>query len=79
MRASIAAAPYEHPRLSISANVEGKDIGDRLERAIKRSLRARAETVIEGEAVEVRPQNPQGPPVRLPVASQPGPGFRRRI
>jgi len=76
MRAAIAAAPFEHPRLSISANVEGKDIGDRLERAIKRSLQVRAGTVIEGEAREV----PQGPPVRLPVpAPKGGSGFRRRI
>jgi hypothetical protein len=73
MRAAIAAAPYEHPRLSITANVEGKDIGLLLERAIERSLQAG--TVINGVAREV----PQGPPVRLPVPSPPGPGFRRRI
>jgi hypothetical protein len=37
MRAAIAALPFEVPRLSINANVGSHDLGDRLERAIKRS------------------------------------------
>jgi hypothetical protein len=37
MRAAIAALPFEVPRLNINANVGSQDLGDRLERAIKRS------------------------------------------
>jgi hypothetical protein len=37
MRAAIACLPFETPRLSIMANVDSKDMAERLERAIARS------------------------------------------
>jgi hypothetical protein len=37
MRAAGMAIPYEYPKLSVVANVENKDMADRLERAILRS------------------------------------------
>jgi len=78
MRAAGMAIPYEHPRLSINANVEaGKDFGLRLERAIARSSQSGtyAPRVIDAVATEV----PQNPPVQLPVGPTKGLGFRRRI
>jgi hypothetical protein len=78
MRAAIAAAPFEVPKLAVVATLRpSAGLGERLERAIKRSLQAGTYVpgTIEGEAVEVQ----QGPPVRLPVASPNGSGFKRRI
>jgi hypothetical protein len=71
--------PFEVPKLAVIATLRPTDgIGERLERAIARSLQAG--TVIDGEATEVRPQaNPEGPPVRLPVTPPKGSGFKRRI
>jgi hypothetical protein len=37
MRAAIEAAPYEHPRLAVTANLTSDDFAARLERAITRS------------------------------------------
>jgi hypothetical protein len=41
MRAAIEAAPYVHPKLSATAVMTSDDFGDRLERAILRSIGAR--------------------------------------
>jgi hypothetical protein len=38
MKAAIEAAPYVHPKLSATAVMSSEDFGDRLERAILRSL-----------------------------------------
>jgi hypothetical protein len=74
MRAAGMALPFEAPKLAVIATLgPTHGIGERLERALARI--AQRGTVIEGEAREV----PQGPPVRLPVPSPPGPGFKRRI
>jgi hypothetical protein len=35
MRAAIEALPFERPRLAVTANVDGKDIGKGLERAMR--------------------------------------------
>ena len=35
MRAAIAALPFEHPKLAVIANLNTRDIGDRLEAQIK--------------------------------------------
>ena len=37
LRAAVAALPFEHPRLSVIANISNANLGDRLERAIARS------------------------------------------
>jgi hypothetical protein len=37
MKAAVEALPFVHPKLSISAHVDGEGFADRLERAIKRS------------------------------------------
>jgi hypothetical protein len=41
MKAAIEAAPYVHPKLSATAVMSSEDFGDRLERAILRSLGVR--------------------------------------
>jgi hypothetical protein len=41
MRVAIEAAPYVHPKLSATAVMTSDDFGDRLERAILRSIGAR--------------------------------------
>jgi hypothetical protein len=77
IRAAAAALPFEHPKLAVLATLRlTEGLAERLEAAIARVAQAR---VIDGEAVEVPPNNPQNPPVRLPVAPTKGPGFRRRI
>jgi hypothetical protein len=43
MKAAIEAAPYVHPKLSATAVMSSEDFGDRLERAILRSLGVRRE------------------------------------
>jgi hypothetical protein len=40
LRAAIEAAPYVHPKLSVTATVGGKDFAAELERAIERSGKA---------------------------------------
>jgi hypothetical protein len=45
LRAAIEAAPYLHPKLSVTANVDGKDFALQLERAIERSGKS---AVIDG-------------------------------
>jgi hypothetical protein len=48
MRAAIAALPYEHPKLAVTAVLDGtEDLGARLHRAIQRSAK-----VIELRAIE---------------------------
>lgn len=47
MKAAIEAAPYFHPKLSVTATVGGRDIAARLEAAIKRS----------GKIIEAIPNN----------------------
>jgi hypothetical protein len=41
MKAAIEALPFEHPKLSATAVMTSEDFGDRLERAILRSIGAR--------------------------------------
>jgi hypothetical protein len=56
MRAAIAALPFETPRLSINANIEGKDFGLRLEAAIKRSgVQIERVRVIEAKPPQIEP------------------------
>ena len=47
LKAAIEAAPYLHPRLAVTAVVDGGDFAARLERAIERSGK-----VINGKAIE---------------------------
>jgi hypothetical protein len=50
MKAAIEAAPYVHPKLSATAVMSSEDFGDRLERAILRSLGVRRELSNGGDA-----------------------------
>jgi hypothetical protein len=58
MRAAIAALPFEHPKLSVVANLEGNGFAAELERAWQRTLEAAPELrklapcYIEGEVAE---------------------------
>jgi hypothetical protein len=48
MKAAIAALPYEHPKLAVTAVLDGtEDLGARLSRAIERSHRADAYRLIQ--------------------------------
>jgi hypothetical protein len=40
LRAAIAALPHEHPKLAVTANLNGETFADALERAIARSGKA---------------------------------------
>jgi hypothetical protein len=56
MKAAIAALPFEHPRLAVTAVVDDRDLGARLARAIERSAR-----VIEFRPIEHEPPRPVAP------------------
>jgi hypothetical protein len=52
MKAAIAALPYEHPKLAVTALLDGtEDLGARLHRAIQRSAKVIALRAIEHEPV----------------------------
>jgi hypothetical protein len=52
MRAAALCLPYEHPRLAVTAVVDGtKDLGARLSRAIARSAKVIALRAIEHEPI----------------------------
>ena len=52
MRAAVEAAPYVHPKLSVSTNLTPEDFASRLERAIARS----GVRLIEHDASEGQPE-----------------------
>jgi len=80
MRAAGMALPFEHPRLSVIANIGNADLGDRLDRAIARSAQSsRFNTpVIEAKAAPVF--EVEAPPDHSIVPSPPkAGGFQRRF
>jgi hypothetical protein len=50
LRAAIAALPHEHPKLAVTANLNGETFADALERAIVRS--GKAEVVNNARMIE---------------------------
>jgi hypothetical protein len=59
MKAAIAALPYEHPKLAVTAVLDGtEDLGARLSRAIERSHKVIALRAIEHEPMA--PSNGNG-------------------
>jgi hypothetical protein len=60
LRAAEAAAPYCHPKLAVTALVEGADFATALDRAVKRSDAARIKTIDAVKVPEIEP--PKVPP-----------------
>ncbi len=75
MRAAEAALPYVHPKLAVTAIIEGKDIAARLEQAIKRANKARQEPKVINQPVDdidaVLGDRPEPRPIKsiLPVGA----------
>jgi hypothetical protein len=58
MRAAALCLPYEHPKLAVTALLDGTDdLGARLHRAIQRSAKVIALRAIEAPIVDVAPSN----------------------
>jgi predicted methyltransferase len=49
MAAAIAALPHERPKLAVTANLNGEEFGDALERAIRRSGKVINSTPIQAQ------------------------------
>jgi hypothetical protein len=63
MKAAIEAMEYVHPRLAVTAQINGDGFAEALEKAIKRS---RGELVIEAEPAQQRPLSEvKGPMAKL--------------
>jgi hypothetical protein len=60
MRAAMAAIPFEHPKLAVTATIEAGDFADQLEQAIERSRR-----VIEVNTVKAIEEDKPTTDVRL--------------
>jgi hypothetical protein len=63
MKAAAEAAPYVHPKLAVTAILEGEDFEARLKRAIEQSgkvIEARPAAQVAGPPVDIRP--PPGRP-----------------
>jgi hypothetical protein len=75
MKAAIAALPYEHPKLAVTAVIDGTDdLGARLHRAIQRSAK-----VIELRAIEqARPPHDDPAAVSAAAVRRPMALIRRR-
>jgi hypothetical protein len=58
MKAAIAALPFEHPRLAVTAVVSDEGMAGRLARAIERSAK-----VIDFRPIELRPPETMAAPV----------------
>jgi hypothetical protein len=74
MKAAIAALPYEHPRLAVTAVVDGtEDLGARLSRAIQRSakvieLRAGQEPIATSNGHDTTASAVSAAAIRTPMA-----------
>jgi hypothetical protein len=75
MRAAIAAIPFEHPKLAVTATVEAGDFADQLERAIERSRRVMIEVkpIIEANVSSdaIVPSNTTSPHVQASNGHKP--------
>jgi hypothetical protein len=75
MRAAAMALPFEQPKLTAVAVINGDDFASRLEAAIRRSEAAQPQ--VDSKVIEVRPLPPAGPePTPL---GAPFPRITRRI
>jgi hypothetical protein len=52
MRAAIAALQFEHPKLVVMATIDGRDFGERLDNAVKRS----SQIIEAAPAIEDKPK-----------------------
>jgi hypothetical protein len=57
MKAAIAALPYEHPRLAVTAVLTDEDLGARLHRAIQRTAKV-IELRAQSQSAPVGPHDP---------------------
>ena len=87
MRAAVAALPFEHPKLAVTALISDQSFAAKLERAVLRSEQVRSQPrVIEGKAINDETkssdglkQNGDGLKTDLTLAPQiPDRRFRRR-
>jgi len=72
MRAAMAALQFEHPKLAVTATIEGGDFAEKLEQAVERSRKViEAKPMIEGNVTanvssntpHVQPSNGHRPSV----------------
>jgi hypothetical protein len=75
MKAAVEALPYVHPKLAVTAVVEGKDFASLLDRAVARSKQVQAIAQIEARPIENAQVQPE--PV-TPSAIVPCPDRRFR-
>jgi hypothetical protein len=72
MRAAVAALPFEHPKLAVTASLNNEGFAAQMEEMVRRSGRS---NVIDGKA---NYRTDRALPVPQPVVSDPAEGFIKR-
>jgi hypothetical protein len=78
LRAAIAAAPFELPKLAVVGNVNG-NLGDQLEERLARQTAYAKERMKLPPPVTIDVPAPPVRPTSTPVEAQPFATFRRRV